>query len=598
MKPREWLHDRLTELAVVLREMGQDFAGLAKLAEELVGRLDEGRLRLAVVGQFKRGKSTLLNALLHDPLLPTGILPLTAIPTTIGYGSERRVRVTFRDGRQEESGGPLESLQAVLHRYVTEQENPMNRFGVARVEVAHPAGLLADGLDIIDMPGIGSTVEHNTRTTQEHLPACDAALFVFSPDPPMTEVEVRFLAAIQGTAVRIMFVLNKADLLHPSDRDEFLGFHQRLLREQAGYSGQERMFLVSALAGLDPLSRDRAAARGVGGVDELESYLREFVGMEKRAVLQEALQRKAAGLIQDAVFSLNLQRRIIELPREDLDRRGARFQAHMSKLEQELVYLGDRLAGERKRLLEELEHQAMAARDQVTEALSAHVRRFWASLPSDLSPGEIERRLRASLADEVSRTGEFVAKELEARTGGRVRALQEAQCADMEVLINRIRQTAADLFEVPYLESVVLDRFEWVREPSLIRQRWVASFSEYAVSWLTRLLPRRWRLRMIEQRLFETCRYLAARNIGEVRYAVSQSVDDALRRFETRLTGQVMETLQFVQAAIRHAQERQERRESALGSQLEALQSHRLRLEGLWADLAPAGSPSLGEGPL
>ena len=61
-------------------------------------RLDEGLLRVAVLGQFKRGKSTLLNALLGAPLLPAGLIPVTAIPTFLRAGIEAKARISFSDG--------------------------------------------------------------------------------------------------------------------------------------------------------------------------------------------------------------------------------------------------------------------------------------------------------------------------------------------------------------------------------------------------------------------------------------------------------------------------------------------------------------------
>jgi predicted GTPase len=206
-RTQEWLKNQLAELEHLLQDMGADFSGFAAAAGELLHRLDEGRFRLAVLGQFKRGKSTLLNALLHEPLLPTGILPLTAIPTTLRYGPERRVRISFQDGRCEDYDGSLEHLQEILTRYVSEQENSANRFGVTQVEVDHPAAFLAHNVEIMDTPGIGSTLLHNTRTARAMVPVCDGALCVFSPDPPITEVEVQFLKAVHAAATRVIFVL-------------------------------------------------------------------------------------------------------------------------------------------------------------------------------------------------------------------------------------------------------------------------------------------------------------------------------------------------------------------------------------------------------
>ena len=95
-------------------------------------RIEEGRLRVAVLGQFKRGKSTLLNALLGTSLLPTGITPVTAIPTFIRAASSPSIRVEFEDPRESLHSREESDFRSVLARYVSEVENPDNRAKVLR----------------------------------------------------------------------------------------------------------------------------------------------------------------------------------------------------------------------------------------------------------------------------------------------------------------------------------------------------------------------------------------------------------------------------------------------------------------------------------
>lgn len=126
--------DAAGQVLVKLRDLARaaDFAALAAEAEEALARLRESRFHLAVMGQFKRGKSTLINALLGESVLPTGILPLTSIATEVRHGSARRAEVVFEDGRRE--------TVAVddLALYCTEKHNPGNHKRVARVEVGYP----------------------------------------------------------------------------------------------------------------------------------------------------------------------------------------------------------------------------------------------------------------------------------------------------------------------------------------------------------------------------------------------------------------------------------------------------------------------------
>lgn len=595
-RSEDWLKEQLEELERTLGDMGPDFSGYALMAGELGQRLREGRFRLAVLGQFKRGKSTLLNALLHEPLLPTGILPLTAIPTTLRYGPERRIWIHYLDGRSEDYDGSLEQLQTVLTRYVTEQGNPANRLGVTRVEVDHPAAFLAQSVEITDTPGIGSTVLHNTRTARAMVPVCDGALFVLSPDPPITEVEVQFLRAVRESATRVIFVLTKADMLAPSERQQLVTFLKQAIRDDAGFSGEARIFLVSARQALEAALQDTQPLHAESGVSQLESFLTEFLLTDKRAALQDAIQRKGARLIQEACFSLDLQRKILELPREDLARRAERFEAHLAKINREQGYLHDRLRGDRQRLLEEVDQQAAILSEQAQEALGGFVQKACDEARHDTGRGGFETQIRSALSDEVQRMFARATKDLFAMTTERFQSLQELHCRDMEGLIHRIRQTAAEVFEVPCLEGVVLDRLGLVREPRLVGHRWVTSFTEQATSYMSRFLPARFRARRVEQRLQDDVRYLVARNMGELRWTTSQNLADAFLQFEIRLETQLTSVHASIQASIHSAWKLQEQRESRQGPELRRLQHHRQHLEQAWATLSGQEPSSLGGG--
>jgi hypothetical protein len=96
--------------------------------ERLMTKLAEDRFTIAVLGQFKRGKSSVLNAIIGRNLLPTGILPLTTVITIVRFGSRERL-VIQRKGLQFPQHEPI----AALPDYVTSQHNPENRKGIQTV---------------------------------------------------------------------------------------------------------------------------------------------------------------------------------------------------------------------------------------------------------------------------------------------------------------------------------------------------------------------------------------------------------------------------------------------------------------------------------
>ena len=189
-------------------------------------RLEGDRLQLAVLGQFKRGKSTFINALLGAPVLPIAVVPLTAVPIFISWASEPLVRVRFLDGREPEQFEAAEpdGIREFLFQFVAEEANPKNRFGVARVDLSYPAPILADGTVLIDTPGVGSTFHHNTEAALQVIPECDAVLFIASADPPITQTELDYLRRLKSKTERIFFILNKVDYIGAAERKSVAEF--------------------------------------------------------------------------------------------------------------------------------------------------------------------------------------------------------------------------------------------------------------------------------------------------------------------------------------------------------------------------------------
>ena len=222
----------------------RDARNAAEHCQALLVQLAEDRFNLAVVGQFKRGKSTLMNAVLGRDLLPTGLLPLTSAITTLCYGSTERVLLR-RTGWTLEQEVPL----AQLADYITERGNPGNERGLVEARVELPLPFLRRGLHFIDTPGIGSASHENTATTYAFLPQMAAVIFVTSVEAPLSEAEERFLADIRGQVRQLFVVVNKMDMLGDTDRAEVLGYIQTQIQQLFG-TGAVHLSPLSARDGL------------------------------------------------------------------------------------------------------------------------------------------------------------------------------------------------------------------------------------------------------------------------------------------------------------------------------------------------------------
>lgn len=210
---------------------------------DLDRRLAEGRLRVLLVGEAKRGKSTLGNALLGRAVLPTAVAPLTAINTTVRAGSPERVEVLFVDGRLLTT--PLQDLAS----FVTEAGNPVNERGVSDVTAFVDTAMPVPDCELVDTPGVGSVFEHNTTEADAALTRMDVAIVVLTADPPISSSERELLRHARRLSVRTLVVLNKVDRLTSSERREVEQFTADVVNQAVG-SGEVDVFACSASIGL------------------------------------------------------------------------------------------------------------------------------------------------------------------------------------------------------------------------------------------------------------------------------------------------------------------------------------------------------------
>ncbi len=301
--------------------------------QELLVRLAEDRFNLAVLGQFKRGKSSLMNAVIGRELLPTGLLPLTSVVTMLRFGPAERLLLTRDESWVEEA--PVSRLA----EYVTERGNPGNAKKIRAAYIDLPLSLLRRGLHFVDTPGIGSSREENTATTYAFLPECDAALLVTSVETPLTELELDFLRAIRQHARKVFFVVNKTDLLPPDEREQVLGFIRDGLRE-ATDNEEVRLFPVSAREALEAKQTGDQQRLAGSGITDLEDALAAFLATERSQALLLAILDRALRLVDEELTEVSAQAKAAAAPEETKREHRAAIAAKLDDLErreQEIV---------------------------------------------------------------------------------------------------------------------------------------------------------------------------------------------------------------------------------------------------------------------
>ena len=249
---------------------------LLSASRDLQARLAEDLFNLLVVGRFSRGKSTLMNAMLGGDYLPTGIVPLTSVITTVRYGSRRQVVLHFTSG-----GLNHEVPLSRLAEYVTQKENPGNVKKVAYAEIQFPIELLRRGLFFVDSPGLGSPIIENTLTTERFLPQADAFVLVTSFESPLSEEEDRILHRIRNANKKVYVVINKQDTVGPRDRKQAIQFVAERL-ERFNFTENPRIFSISARQALEAKQTQNTSQLGESGIQLFERELMRFL-IDERA---------------------------------------------------------------------------------------------------------------------------------------------------------------------------------------------------------------------------------------------------------------------------------------------------------------------------
>jgi GTP-binding protein EngB required for normal cell division len=255
----------LSRLATLCERRGHQ--DLLWRAWDLADKLAAEQFNLVVLGQFKRGKSTLINALLGADLLPTAVVPLTSIVTIIQHGPAQRAVVSFLDGRK------VEVAVADIVTFIIEPEKPKNIKGVAQVEVSFPSGFLMDGVRLVDTPGVGSVFTSNTGTTCDYLPEADAAIFLLAADQPISQAELEFLQMVRRYAAKFFFVLNKIDYLGERELKESMAFSARVI----GESLESQVAIHPASARVALLSRLESDASVRSWSESKQTYERSWM---------------------------------------------------------------------------------------------------------------------------------------------------------------------------------------------------------------------------------------------------------------------------------------------------------------------------------
>jgi hypothetical protein len=302
----------------------------------LLTRLAAGRFQLAVIGQFSRGKTTLMNALLGDAYLPTGALPMTSVVTTVRYGTRARALVRSHAGSL-----PVEVPVAEVESFVARASAERTRMQVASVEVEIPAELLRLGFEFVDTPGVGSAIAANTAATLRYLPRADAVVFVTGFDSALTGAEADFLTTAADQAGKLFLVINKRDLVTDADSADVAGYVQRWAR--SSLPAEPPVYGISALQALEGVTGRDPGLLAASGIGALRDALTRFLAAEQGRVALGNVAAAAAGLVASQQRDLRAGQ-LGDGDSPDHASAVTGFESRVGELQDHLAAVADRIA--------------------------------------------------------------------------------------------------------------------------------------------------------------------------------------------------------------------------------------------------------------
>lgn len=389
------------------------------LIDEVLKRIENDSFTVAVVGEFKRGKSTFINALLGQEILPSDILPCSATLNRVTYGLKPSVKVIYKNEREEEI--PIEQMMGYVTKLTPESEALATT--IKEAIVYYPVHYCQQNVEIIDTPGLNED-ENMTAVTLSVLPKVDAAILVIMAQAPFSEYERDFLEnkLLTQDLGRVLFAVNAIDRVNvPEDRERVVkSVASRIKKyviqraeQQYGKNSEEyklylkkigepKIFGISAYQAIKAKIQNDPELLIQSCFPMFEQALEKFLTEDRGAILLQVPVNRAITSAAEILKLINIQIHALDMKKEE-------FTAAYESAITEITTLRQRKAEELNKIDEAAERAKNSVRPllgQLENELKLAAERIIAATPIqaiDLDKSNIDA-FREKLARKISDT--------------------------------------------------------------------------------------------------------------------------------------------------------------------------------------------------
>lgn len=535
---------------------------------------------LAILGQFKRGKTTLINSLIGKDILPSSIVPLTSIVTILQNGEKTSCTISMHDGRKKEIR--VEELAD----YVTEKGNPKNIRGVRCAHIGYPSLFLKKGILLVDTPGVGSTFLHNTETTYEFLDHLDAAIFLMSADVPVSQVEKELLDTIKTSTQKIFFVLNKIDNLTPKEIEEIAAFNKQVL-EEMGFTVNE-IWPISAREALKAKTTNNNVQLSQSGLLNLEDALGNFLSLEKGKIILNTTISKTKRVISQKLSQMAIEKKTMETSEEELENKINTFHQLVANMKQDREDIKYLLKGESDKLFFKVEEMLKILEEKETLRVKQCLRDFYEKNP-DLNPTVLRDEMQEVIKDEIVRRFDVFRKDTARAISNNIQETFHRFTRRSNNVINEFKTAAEILFEVS-MEQCEFS-VELARDTGFyyMIQEYTTPTEEEVKSILRTFLPKSLSRKMVLNEMIERVSSDVSRNCGRTRSDLTARICKTIDHYSKQLKDIGSDLITQIEQAIQKGQERRRAGSESIRAELslladkaKILEEHKETLEKAW----------------